>query len=170
MGSWYGYKGLYQYLSEFGVTDGDLPQVNFTPAKAYRADLLTQLYGLKLPEEDMMLRSTESPQAVRIYEGELWNRLQSLANTYGWRDLGPNSSPVSYWQNPWQVGGKRVLLVMDSLFADLSSNVGQGSIAPLLAENVAELVAVWYAYEPDQIDALIEVYKPDVVIYERTLL
>lgn len=59
---------------------------------------------------------------------------------------------------------------MDSLFADLYSNVGQGSIAPLLTENVAELVAVWYAYEPDQIDALIEVYKPDVVIYERALL
>ena len=170
VGSWYGYKELYQYLSEFGVTDGDLPQVSFTPAKAYRADLLAQLNGLKLPEEDMMLRNTKNPQAVRIYEGELWNRLQLLASTYGWRDLGPNASPVSYWQNPWQAGGKRVLLVMDSLFADLSSNVGQGSIAPLLAENVTELVAVWYAYEPDQIDALIEAYKPDVVIYEKAIL
>lgn len=49
---------------------------------------------------------------------------------------------------------------MDSLVANLSSNVGNGSVAPLLTENVSELVAVWYAYREEEICALINIYQP----------
>ena len=168
-GSWVGYKRLYEWLTEYGVTTGSLPEVSFSPAPAYRTDLLSQIYGVK-QTENMLLRTIENPKAKRIYDGDTWNRLQALKETYGWRDLGPNNAPVVYYRNPAVPKGKRVLLLMDSLFADLSSNVGNGSIAPLLAENVSELVAVWYAYSEEQICALIDIYQPQVVLYEKTIL
>jgi hypothetical protein len=170
-GSWYGYLKLYVFLNECGIVSGELPDVDFVSAKAYRADLLGQIYGVYciLGDEIMLLRSIVNPKAKRIANGEVWDNLQQLKDKYGWRDFGPNNAPVVYYKNDSLSGGKRVLLLMDSLFADLSSNVGNGSVAPLLAENVPELVGIWYAYNPDQIEALIKAYNPEVIIFERTI-
>lgn len=168
-GSWEGYKSLYAWLKERGEIAGELPEVSFSLAPAYRSDLLTQIYGV-WETENMLLRKTENPKATRVYSGDTWGRLQALKEKYGWRDLGPNDAPFVYYQNPEAKDGKRVLLLMDSLFADLSSNVGNGSVASLLAENTLELVAVWYAYSEEQIAALIDVFQPQIVIYERTIL
>lgn len=84
--------------------------------------------------------------------------------------MGPNNAPFVYYTNNSVNGGKRVLLIMDSYFTDLSSNVGEGGVAPLLAENVPELIAIWYAYDVEQINALMDVFEPYVVIMKRVLL
>jgi hypothetical protein len=165
VGSYEAYRYYLEWLKELGVASGDMPAVQNELQLMYRQGLQEQIPG-RNDTEDVPVRTILGSQAERVTNGDMWDRIDEMRSRYGWRDLGPNNAPVAYYRNPSAQGGKRVLLLMDSMFADLSPNIGNGGIVPLLAENVPELLAVWRSY--DQLWELIEAYQPEAVIYQTS--
>lgn len=150
-GEYRAYEKIIEELTAMGLCETPRTEVDFV-AWEHTGEFSAMMGSVHLLKpEELPNVSIRDPQAVKDSpESPLYTQMAQLMAT-----LSPN--PCHSFENG-SVQGKRVLVYGDSMF-------GGRNMPDLLAENFPNLGFLW-SYDLD--DAMLQLFQPDVVLYEIT--
>lgn len=151
-GSFMGYKAIYKTMTDLGILEGKLPEVEW--GEGLRDGDLGNMIASEavIPDEPCIQIMLTHRYAYLIKDGKEYEELDALKEKMGIQQF-------SIYKNDICEKGKKILVFGDSYFADS----GKTNLTDLMAENCSELVYVWGWPSKSVVDAI----QPDVVVFER---